>query len=65
MDRLIVQPECWAGKYKSLLVWLFLLFGIIQTLAGPRDFLQAQKIAQQKAATLGASISEQVTTQHP
>lgn len=59
MDRLIVQPECWAGNYKSLLVWLFLLFGIIQTLAGPRDFLQAQKIAQQKAATLGASISEQ------
>ena len=47
------------SQFKFFLAWLFLFLGITETFAGPRDFLQAQKIAQQKAATLGASISEQ------
>ena len=47
------------SQFKFFLAWLFLFLGITETFAGPRDFLQAQKIAQQKAATLGASINEQ------
>lgn len=47
------------SQFKFFLAWLFLFLGITETFAGPRDFMQAQKIAQQKAATLGASISEQ------
>ena len=47
------------SQFKFFLAWLFLFLGITETFAGPRDFLQALKIAQQKAATLGASISEQ------
>lgn len=47
------------SQFKFFLAWLFLFWGITETFAGPRDFLQALKIAQQKAATLGASISEQ------
>lgn len=47
------------SQFKFFLAWLFLFLGITETFADPRDFLQALKIAQQKAATLGASISEQ------
>lgn len=46
------------SQFKFFLAWLLLFLGITETFAGPRDFMQAQKIAQQKAATLGASISE-------
>lgn len=37
------------SQFKFFLAWLFLFLGITETFAGPRDFLQALKIAQQKA----------------
>ena len=36
------------SQFKFFLAWLFLFLGITETFAGPRDFMQAQKIAQQK-----------------
>ena len=50
--------KLWGGDSKNLLCFLlFLILGITNALAGPRDFLQAQQIAQQKAAALGANIN--------
>lgn len=59
----VIDSFRFCRRVKPLLVVLFLLIGIAETFAGPRDFLQAQRIAQQKAASLGASISEQAIQQ--
>lgn len=44
---------------KITYVIIFIFAGIISSFAGPRDFVQAQKIAEQKAAALNAQISNQ------
>lgn len=42
---------------RRLWVLLFLILGITNVFAGPRNFLQAQQVALQKAAMLGANLS--------
>ena len=49
---------------KFLYILLFLILEISNAFAGPRNFLQAQQIAQLKATELGANISLENTQQN-